>query len=207
MVTLKTLDVSMCQKPGQVRAAWTSSYWWTSSPPRTVLGLTVYPSPQKVMSGGATQVSVRKKKTNSTESLSSHLRDSFLILCPFLTASPPPPTHTPCKKPQALWSILHQLALLHVCGQVRPCPPLPLAPNTSYLPDFSVFNLHLGFPGGSVVKNPPARDVSSIPGLGRSPEEENSNPLQYSYLKNPMDRGGWRATVHRVAKSRTELSN
>ena len=58
------------------------------------------------------------------------------------------------------------------------------------------------FPSGSVVKNPPASagDEGSIPGLGRSPEEGNGNPLQYSCLGNPMDRGAWRATVHGVAK-------
>ena len=46
------------------------------------------------------------------------------------------------------------------------------------------------FPGGSVVKNLPANagDTGSIPGSGRSPGEENGNPLQYSYLGNPMDR-------------------
>ena len=46
------------------------------------------------------------------------------------------------------------------------------------------------FPGGSVVKNVPAneRDKGSIPGSGRSPEEGNGNPLQYSYLGNPTDR-------------------
>ena len=59
-----------------------------------------------------------------------------------------------------------------------------------------------------VVKNPFAssedvRDVSSIPGLGRSPGEGHGNPLQYSRLENPMDRGAWRATVHRVAESDT----
>ena len=43
------------------------------------------------------------------------------------------------------------------------------------------------------------------PGLGRSPGEGHGNPLQYSYLENPMDRGAWRATVHRVTKSRTWL--
>ena len=55
------------------------------------------------------------------------------------------------------------------------------------------FPLFGGFPGGSVVKNPPAsaRDVGSIPGSGRSPGEGNGNPLQYSYLENPMDRGAW----------------
>ena len=59
-----------------------------------------------------------------------------------------------------------------------------------------------GFPGGSVVKNPPAnaRDAGSIPGLGKSPGEGNGNPLQYSCLGNPMDRGAWWATIHAIAK-------
>ena len=59
-----------------------------------------------------------------------------------------------------------------------------------------------GLPGGSVVKNPPtnAEDAGSIPGLGRSPGEGNGNPLQYSCLGNPMDRGPWLATVHGVVE-------
>ena len=59
------------------------------------------------------------------------------------------------------------------------------------------------FPGGSVVKNPPANsgDTGSIPGSGRSPGEGNSNPLQYSGLENPMDRETQQATVHGVTKS------
>ena len=48
-----------------------------------------------------------------------------------------------------------------------------------------------------------ARDLGSIPGLGRSPGEGNGNPLQYSCLENPIDGGAWRATVHGVAKSWT----
>ena len=52
-----------------------------------------------------------------------------------------------------------------------------------------------------------AGDPGSIPGSGRSPGEGNGNPLQYSCLENPMDRGAWQATVHRVAKSRTRLSH
>ena len=48
-----------------------------------------------------------------------------------------------------------------------------------------------------------AGDLGSIPGLGRSPEEGNGNPLQYFCLENSMDRGAWRATVHGVAKSWT----
>ena len=47
------------------------------------------------------------------------------------------------------------------------------------------------------------RDMGSIPGLGRSPEEGIATPLQYSCLEDPMDRGSWQATVHRVAKSQT----
>ena len=63
----------------------------------------------------------------------------------------------------------------------------------------------MGFPGGSAVKNLPANAgaVGFICGSGRSPEEGNGNPLQYSCLGNPMDRGAWLATVHEVAKSWT----
>ena len=52
-----------------------------------------------------------------------------------------------------------------------------------------------------------AGDPGLIPGWGRSPGEGNGNPLQYSCLESPMDRGAWEATVHGVAKSRTQLSN
>ena len=57
-------------------------------------------------------------------------------------------------------------------------------------------------PCGSGVKNSPtnAGNVSLVPGSGRSPEEENGHPLQYSCLKNPMDRGAWQAIVQGVAK-------
>ena len=59
-----------------------------------------------------------------------------------------------------------------------------------------------GFPGGSAVRNLSANegDMGSIPGLGRSPGEGNGNPLQYSYLENPMDRGAWWAMVHEVSQ-------
>ena len=65
------------------------------------------------------------------------------------------------------------------------------------------------FPGGSDGKESAcsAGDLDLIPGSGRLPEEENGNPLQYSCLENPMDREAWRATVHSVAKSWTQLSN
>ena len=60
----------------------------------------------------------------------------------------------------------------------------------------------MGFPGGSVVKDLPAKsgDVGLIPGPGRSPTEGNGNPLQYSCLGNPMDRRAWQAAVQGVAK-------
>ena len=65
------------------------------------------------------------------------------------------------------------------------------------------------FPGGSHVKESVCNvgDPGSIPGLGRSPGEGNGNPLQYSCLENPMDRGAWQATVHAVAKCQTQLSD
>ena len=50
-------------------------------------------------------------------------------------------------------------------------------------------------------------DLGLIPGLGRSPGEGNGNPLQYSCLENPIDRGTWQTTVHGVAKSLTRLSD
>ena len=62
--------------------------------------------------------------------------------------------------------------------------------------------IFLGFPGGSVVKNLPAKagDTGSIPGLGRSLRGENGNILQYSCLGNPTNGGAWWATVLGVAK-------
>ena len=59
-----------------------------------------------------------------------------------------------------------------------------------------------GFPGSSAVKNLPANagDMALIPGSGRDPGEGNNNPLQYSRLGNPMDRGAWLVTIHGVSK-------
>ena len=72
--------------------------------------------------------------------------------------------------------------------------------------------VYVGFPGGSVVQNEPANagntgDTGSIPGLGRSPGGGNGNPLLYSCLENPMDKGAWRATVHGITKIGTQLSS
>ena len=69
-----------------------------------------------------------------------------------------------------------------------------------------------GFPGGSDGKVPACQgrrsgDADLIPGLGRSIGEGNGNPLQYSYLENPLDRGAEWATVHGITESQTQLNN
>ena len=81
---------------------------------------------------------------------------------------------------------------------------------TELLPPFLWLSNILLWASQVVVKNPPAsagdvRDVGSISGPGRSPGRGHGNTLQYSCLENPMDRGGWWATVYGVAKSRTRL--
>ena len=65
----------------------------------------------------------------------------------------------------------------------------------------------LGFPSGSDGKESVCNveDLGSIPGLGRSLARGHGNPLQYSYLENPMDREAWRAPAHKVSQSPTEL--
>ena len=67
----------------------------------------------------------------------------------------------------------------------------------------------MGFPGSSDGKETAcnAGDPGLIPGLVRHPGEGNSNPLQYSCLENAMDRGAWRATIHGVTKTQTQLNN
>ena len=69
----------------------------------------------------------------------------------------------------------------------------------------------MGFPGGTSGKEPAChrgdiRHMGSLPGLGKFPEEGHGNTLQHSCLENPVDRGAWRATVHRAAQSQTQLS-
>ena len=75
----------------------------------------------------------------------------------------------------------------------------------------AIYMCTAGFPGGLVVKIPPAKaedaeEVGSIHGPGRSPEGGNGNPLPYSCLEKSMDRRAWWATAHGVAKSRTQSS-
>ena len=81
------------------------------------------------------------------------------------------------------------------------------------IPEEVIFELSfegwIGFPGGSDSKASACNvgDPGSSPGSGRSPGEGNGNPLQFSCLENPMDRGAWWATVHGVAKRQTRLSD
>ena len=80
--------------------------------------------------------------------------------------------------------------------------PSPLSPNGYWIG----LSYHMALVVKSLLASAgDIRDVGSIPGSGRSPEGANGNPLQYSCLENPMDRGAWRAVVQRVAKSRAGL--
>ena len=97
---------------------------------------------------------------------------------------------------QVITNIYLMLTVCHVPGWV-------LSINTL------IYSLQ-GFPGGSVGKESAcnagdAGVAGSIPGSGRSPGAGYGNPLQYSCLENPMDKGAWQATVHRVTKSQTQL--
>ena len=87
------------------------------------------------------------------------------------------------------------------------CCPYRLS--SSNMPFMLSYVLPNRFPGSSDGKESAynAGDPGLILGLGRCPGEGKGNSLQYSCLKNPMDRGAWRAIVHGVTKSRTQLSN
>ena len=83
---------------------------------------------------------------------------------------------------------------------------IPPSPSESKSPLYTSVSLFLSHIQGSSAGKEAAciaGDPGLIPELGRSPGEENGNPLQYSCLENAMVRGAWQATVHRVAKSQT----
>ena len=108
------------------------------------------------------------------------------------------------------WSSRTMLFLLWTCS-VPFCSYLLLFRGCPLSLLLLIVPLVWGSPDGSVVSNLPANagdagDAGSIPGSERSLGGRIGNPLQYSCLKNPMDRGVWRATVHGVAKSQTQLS-
>ena len=127
---------------------------------------------------------------------------SFLLPCPH-------GAFAPLTAPSwgTLFSSVSPQALV---GFLLLCPLIPLSSFDGASP--SVQSLILEFLRASqvalVVRNLPAnagdiRDTGLIPALGRSPESEHGNPLQYSCLENPMDSGAWWATDHVIAKSRT----
>ena len=80
---------------------------------------------------------------------------------------------------------------------------------TTYFNSLCLSLQHSGFPGDSEGNESTCKagDPGSIPGSGRSPREGNGNPLQYSCLENPMDRGAWQATIYSITKNQTQLSD
>ena len=94
-----------------------------------------------------------------------------------------------------LWQMVAVLVRVHLGNRT----------NIIYTHTHTHTHTHRGFPGGGTGKEPTCqcrrevRDAGSIPGSERYPGGRNANPLQYSCLENPMDRGVWRATVHRVS--------
>ena len=113
-------------------------------------------------------------------------------------------------------SVSKELSLTNGSCLKKLCPPIspPHRSNVKQITDWYTVQkdsplVLVGFPGGSDGKESTcnAGDLGSIPGLGRAPGEENRNPLQYSCLENPMDRGVWQATVHGVTNNQTWLSD
>ena len=115
----------------------------------------------------------------------------------------------PCPSPGALpiWAV----EPTSPAWQVDSLPPSHLGSPMWVLSNKHIFtSIHQASPVSASGTEPTAkagneRDAGSIPGWGRSPGGEHFNPLQYSFLENPMDWGAWRATVHGVAKSGTWL--
>ena len=108
------------------------------------------------------------------------------------------------------WFLFYQIGGLSRCIMFLPENPFTFGEfgKGCVFTGFYIGYLFLRLPQGLSGKElANAGDVGSIPGSGRSPGEGNGNPLQYSCLENPMDRGAWRAIVHGVAKSQTQLNN
>ena len=114
----------------------------------------------------------------------------------------------PCR---ATWSLSNvDWESTHAMSQAKPSVVKTLWAHCEHSPHMPViFVCSVRFPGGSEVKASACNvgDLGLIPGSGRSPGEENGNPLQYSCLENPVDGRAWWATVHGVAKSRIWLSD
>ena len=126
---------------------------------------------------------------------------------PYLPSHLPQVTGRGC--PFCSWNTKHQYGFQGVLSIGCSDRILPKRGKCIFL---DINTISLGFPDGSVVKNPPVTagdtgNTGSIPGSGRSPGGGNGNPLQCSCLENSMDRAAWWATVHGDAKSRTRLSD
>ena len=116
---------------------------------------------------------------------------------------------TPSQQPLLCYFFICQSSSLAMCSVSLHGPQL--MPHMWWLGDCNLNGLVTltVLPWCSVIKNLPAEQETWVRSLGQgdSPGERNGNPLQYSCLGNPMDRGAWHATVHGVAKSWTQLSN
>ena len=126
--------------------------------------------------------------------------NDFFYCHPFVAPLPPVilPSHLYLKKNDTSFIILSCCAAYNY-----------ISVRVFHIGDLTCTMPSLDFLGGAVVKNPHtnAGDSNSIPMLGRSPGGGHGNPLQYSCLENPKDRGAWPATVRRVTKNQTRLSN
>ena len=136
-----------------------------------------------------------------------------------LAPAPPTLSHSTlhCHTFFSRFRVNHFFPVIHPRDHLLHHPPSPVRANchlwlsspTHQIPQImAVLPFHWASQGALVVKNPPAnagdlRDVGSIPRLGRSPGGGCGNPLHYSRLENPMDRGAWRAKVRGVAESDT----
>ena len=127
----------------------------------------------------------------------------FPFILPVLVQAMPPPR-------SFLWNMTALTTHSHVCARVWTCACVCTCIKSTHTKlHFITYHHHSQV--AQLVKNLPAnardvRDSSSIPGSGRFPGEGNGNPLQYSCLKNPMERGAWQATVHGVTESWTWLN-
>ena len=119
----------------------------------------------------------------------------FPLLCPWGKPPSPLTDRIPTASSRSSSGSL-PIRVTSLKKQIRSDQIIPLI-KIFYLP-----NELQGFPSDSAIKNPAcnAGDAGSVPGSGRSPGGENGNPLQYSFLENPMDRGALQATVHGVTR-------
>ena len=115
--------------------------------------------------------------------------------------------HTSCPGPESRQEHIHA-ATCHTTSDLERLSACVFMTGVLRAASGHTYSPLRGFPGVTVVKNPPAnagdtRDAGSIPGSGRSPGVGNGKQLQYFCLENPVDRGAWQAIVHEVTKSWT----